>query len=98
MSVNGLWQGFETDGSSTMELSPAGLSFTADMKHLQIFFGLKGTGAINSVAFNNITVEGTLFRLTSHVVPEVPVGAVAAVAVMLVALVVFGAGRRRNSN
>jgi hypothetical protein len=97
MSVNGLWQGFETDGnSSTMELSPAGLSFTADIKHLQVFFGINGTGAPSTVAFNNITVEGTLFRLTSHVVPEVPLGAVAAVAVMIVALVVFGVGRRRN--
>jgi|WetSurMetagenome_2_1015567.scaffolds.fasta_scaffold14845_5 hypothetical protein len=98
MSVNELWQGFETDGNwSTMELTPAGLSFSADMEHMIVFYGFNRTGATNSVAFNNITVEGTLFHLDTNVVPEVPLGAVTAASAMLVALVVFGVRRRRNS-
>jgi hypothetical protein len=59
MTVNGLDQGFETDGNwETMELSPAGLAFTGDMAHLQLFYGLSGIGATHSVVFRQITVHG----------------------------------------
>ena len=61
MSINGLDQGFETDGDwTTMELTPAGMTFTGDMSKMQVFYGLYGYGATHSVTFNNITVEGTL--------------------------------------
>jgi len=61
MTINGLNQGFETDGNwKTMELSPAGMTFTGDMEHLQVFYGLYGYGATHSVAFEDITVEGHL--------------------------------------
>ena len=61
MSIEGLDQGFETDGNwNTIELTPAGMTFTGDMKHLRIFYGLYGYGATHSVSFNNIVVEGYL--------------------------------------
>ena len=61
MTVNGLNQGFETDGNwKTMELSPAGMTFTGDMAHLRVFYGLSGYGATHTVAFRNITVDGHL--------------------------------------
>jgi hypothetical protein len=61
MTINGLAQGFETDGNwSTIELAPAGMTFTGDMKHLQIFYGLYGYGATHGVAFKNISISGCL--------------------------------------
>jgi hypothetical protein len=61
MTVNGLYQGFETDGNwNTMELSPAGMTFTGDMTQMQVFYGLYGYGATHSVAFTDITVTGCL--------------------------------------
>lgn len=63
MTVNGLDQGFETDGNwNTMELSPAGMTFTGDMSKMQVFYGLYGYGATHSVAFKDITVTGCLYR------------------------------------
>jgi hypothetical protein len=60
MSINGLVQGFETDGNwNTIELTPAGMTFTGDMKHMQVFYGIYGYGATHSVAFNDITVTGS---------------------------------------
>lgn len=60
MSINGLDQGFETNGNwNTMELTPAGMTFTGDMTHLQVFYGLYGYGAIHTVSFTDITVSGT---------------------------------------
>jgi hypothetical protein len=57
MKINDLWQGFETDSNwNTIELTPAGMNFTGDMKHLQIFYGLYGYGATHSVTFSDITV------------------------------------------
>ncbi len=57
MSINGLDQGFEVDGNwSTIELTPAGMSFTGDMQNLQVFYGLYGYGATHSVAFRDIAV------------------------------------------
>jgi len=62
MTINGLDQGFETDGNwNTMELTPAGMTFTGDMEHLQVFYGLYGYGPVgvtHSVVFEDITVDG----------------------------------------
>jgi len=61
MTINGLDQGFETDGNwKTMELSPAGMTFTGDMEHLQVFYGMYGYGATHTVVFEGISVEGQL--------------------------------------
>jgi hypothetical protein len=61
MSINGLAQGFETDGNwNTMELTPAGMTFTGDMQNMQVFYGLYGYGATHSVKFTGITVNGCL--------------------------------------
>ena len=68
MTVNGLDQGFETDGDwNTMELSPAGMTFTGDMKHMQVYYGLFGYGATHSVDFKDIRVTGTLRTATKEV-------------------------------
>jgi len=62
MNINGLDQGFETDGNwNTIELTPAGMTFTGDMTKMQVFYGLYGYGATHSVSFNNISVDGCLF-------------------------------------
>lgn len=59
MTINGLAQGFETDGNwNTIELTPAGMTFSGDMTRMQVFYGLYGYGAIHSVAFNDIQVTG----------------------------------------
>ena len=67
MTINGLAQGFETDGNwNTIELTPAGMTFTGDMEHLQVFYGLWGYGPVgvtHSVAFEDITVQGHLGEL-----------------------------------
>jgi hypothetical protein len=61
MTINGLDQGFETDGNwKTMELSPAGMTFTGDMEHLRVFYGIHGYGATHTVVFEDISVEGQL--------------------------------------
>jgi hypothetical protein len=61
MTINGLDQGFETNGDwKTMELTPAGVTFTGDLKRLQVFYGLYGYGATHSVSFKNISVQGVL--------------------------------------
>lgn len=57
MTINGLDQGFEVDGNwNTMELTPAGMTFTGDMKQMQVFYGLYGYGATHVVQFGNIAV------------------------------------------
>jgi len=59
MTINGLDQGFETDGNwNTIELTPAGMIFTGDMTKMQVFYGIYGYGATHSVSFEDITVEG----------------------------------------
>jgi len=61
MTINGLGQGFETDGNwNTMELSPSGMTFSGDTTEMQVFYGLYGYGATHNVIFNDITVEGCL--------------------------------------
>lgn len=59
MSLNGLDQGFETNNDwNTIELTPAGMTFTGDMKKMQVFYGIYGYGATHSVEFKNIEVQG----------------------------------------
>jgi hypothetical protein len=61
MTINGLNQGFETDGDwKTMELTPAGMTFTGDMTQMQVFYGLYGYGASHSASFNEISVTGCI--------------------------------------
>jgi hypothetical protein len=57
MKIRNLYQGFETNGNwNTIELTPAGMTFVGDMKHLQVFYGIYGYGATHSVSFKDITV------------------------------------------
>ena len=59
MNIRGLDQGFETDENwNTIELTPAGMSFSGDMTKQQVFYGLYCYGATHSVAFNDIQVNG----------------------------------------
>ncbi len=57
MNIRGLDQGFEVDGNwNTIELTPAGMTFSGDMKHMQVFYGIYGYGATHGVSFTNIVV------------------------------------------
>ncbi len=59
MNINGLNQGFETDGNwNTVELTPAGMTFGGDMTKMQVFYGIYGYGATHSVNFQDITMTG----------------------------------------
>jgi len=60
MTINGEPQGFYVPGwhSGPADLMPAGMTFTGDMKHLRVFYGLYGYGATHTVVFEEITVEG----------------------------------------
>lgn len=62
LSINNLDQGFETNGNwNNMELSPAGMTWAGDMKHLQLFYGIYGYGpdGVTHVSkFENISVNG----------------------------------------
>jgi hypothetical protein len=59
MTINGLAQGFETDGDwETMELTPAGIKFRGDMTQMQVFYGIYGYGVTHSVTFRNLEVQG----------------------------------------
>jgi hypothetical protein len=62
MTINGEPQGFYDPGwhSGPADLMPAGMTFTGDMKHLQVFYGLYGYGATHSVVFEGITAQGEL--------------------------------------
>ena len=68
MNIRGLDQGFEVDGNwNTIELKPAGMTFTGDMAHMQVFYGLYGYGATHSMAFKDITVTGCLYEIPATV-------------------------------
>ena len=68
MTINELDQGFETDGNwNTIELTPAGMTFTGDMERMRVFYGLAGYGATHSVAFKDITVKGCLLPLSATI-------------------------------
>jgi hypothetical protein len=62
MTINGEPQGFYVPGwhSGPADLMPAGMTFTGDMKHLQVFYGLYGYGATHTVVFEGITAQGEL--------------------------------------
>jgi len=62
MTVNGQPQGFYAPAwyDGPPDLMPAGLTFSGDMRHLQVFYGLKGYGAQPTVMFKNITLVGML--------------------------------------
>ncbi len=97
MTVNGLEQGFETNGNwATMELNPSGMTFTGNMRSMQVYYGMYGYGGAHAIAFNDITVTGALFGI-DHAIPEVPLGAVVACAVMLVALVAYVGIRKQKA-
>jgi hypothetical protein len=71
MTINGLDQGFETDGDwKTIELSPAGITFFAMMDNMQVVYGLYGFGGDHSICFKNIRVTGELKETAP--VPEFP--------------------------
>jgi len=62
-TVNGLTTGFDTTGGDgfNIDTDPAGLSFTGDMAHMQVFTGAWWTGgAGGSVAVSDIAADGTL--------------------------------------
>jgi len=68
LKVNGLWQGFETDipkDWTTMEMSPAGMTFTGDMTNMQVFFGVKGWAYDGDPDYTNPDNTSTV-----QVVPE----------------------------
>jgi len=62
MTINGEPQGFYDPNwhPGPADLMPAGMTFTGDMEHLQVFYGLYGYGATHTVAFEGITVDGVL--------------------------------------
>lgn len=62
MTINGEPQGFYVPNwhSGPADLMPAGMTFSGDMQHLQVFYGLYGYGATHTVDFEDISVEGYL--------------------------------------
>ena len=73
--------------------------FSGDMKNMQVFYGLYGyglpQGTKHSVTFSCITTTGTLCGFL-QVVPEAPLGAVAAGASLLAAFGLYVGLRRRK--
>jgi hypothetical protein len=65
MTVNGEPQGFYVPNwhPGPADLMPAGMTFTGDMEHLQVFYGMYGYGATHTVVFESITVNGHLGEL-----------------------------------
>ncbi|MEM2998615.1 MAG: hypothetical protein QW542_06685, partial [Thermoproteota archaeon] len=63
MTVNGVSQGFWVSGwkNAQPEIYPAGLTFSGDMRHMQVFYGLYGYGATHTVVFEDVTVSGCLY-------------------------------------
>lgn len=72
MTINGEPQGFYVPNwhSGPADLMPAGMTFTGDMKHMQIFYGLYGYGATHTVAFEDIAVSGCLQPTAEITSPE----------------------------
>ena len=62
MTINGESQGFYDPGwhSGPADLMPSGMTFTGDLAHLQVFYGIYGYGATHTVEFQDITVDGYL--------------------------------------
>lgn len=62
MTINGESQGFYVPNwhSGAPDLYPAGMTFTGDMEHLRVFYGLFGYPAVHTVVFKEIIVDGHL--------------------------------------
>ena len=62
ISVNGEPQGFYVPNwhSGPADLMPAGMTFSGDMQHLRVFYGMYGYGATHTVVFEDIIVDGQL--------------------------------------
>jgi hypothetical protein len=59
LTINGRSQGFETDNNwNTVELTPAGVVFTANMAQLQVFWGILGFGDTHRVTFEDLLIVG----------------------------------------
>jgi len=57
MTINGLAQGFETDGDwNTMELTPAGMTWGGDMTRIQVFYSLACQNVASTTSFDHISV------------------------------------------
>jgi hypothetical protein len=69
MTVNVVSEGFYVGGwkNAQPEIYPAGITFTGNMKQMQVFYGLYGYGATHTVIFKDITVTGC---------PVLPVGGI----------------------
>jgi hypothetical protein len=65
MTINGEPQGFYDPGwhPGPADLMPAGMTFSGDMQHLQVFYGLYGYGETHSILFKDVTVDGHLGEL-----------------------------------
>ena len=60
MNIRGLDQGFEEDGNpDTIELIPAGITWTGDMKHLRVFYSLYCYQIYRTAAFEDLTATNT---------------------------------------
>lgn len=71
LKVNGLWQGFETNGDwSTMEMTPAGMTFTGDMTRMQVFFGVKGWCYDGDPNYANFSCNTSTVTVVGPAVPE----------------------------
>lgn len=80
LSINNLDQGFETNGNwDNIELTPAGMTWAGDMKHLQLFYGIYGYGpdGVTHVSkFENILVNGYIRydSVTANLITSAGVG------------------------
>jgi hypothetical protein len=62
MTINGEPQGFYVPNwhSGPADLMPAGMTFSGDMEHMRVFYGLYGYGVTHTVVFEGITVDGVI--------------------------------------
>jgi hypothetical protein len=60
MTVNGEDQGFYVPNwhAGPADLMPAGMTWTGDMKYMQVYYGMVGYGATHGVEFRDITITG----------------------------------------
>lgn len=73
MTVNTVDQGFYTAWrNDPPQSTPAGMTFTGDLAHMQVFYGMYGYGATHNIQFKDITVTGCLaqYPLTISVNPS----------------------------
>ncbi|MEM3731347.1 MAG: hypothetical protein QW667_03415 [Candidatus Bathyarchaeia archaeon] len=91
MTVNGVSQGFYVGGwkNAQPEIYPAGITFTGDMKRMQVFYRLYGYGATHTVVFKDITVTGCLWSPVGGVWTPINIPQLLAPWIA-VAIVIFG--------